>query len=332
MQRILLALILVTGWLSNAYAQENPDDKRLLDSLLKNDPALRLIDKMTKPKSFFRINIGAGNNLFSDQSAYLESFQGNTPMVITPSIEYDHKSGFGIAATGFWYDENNATNFYQFTLSPSFSYKKGKVADVFASYTHYFERDIYTSHASPIQDEFYASILFKKPWLKPGLSSSYDWGSYHEIVKIDTSVTLLGTRYNVHYIDSIGTSLQSFSISASVEHSFRFYNLFSIKDGMIITPQFSLLGGVNSYNVSHTSGIQNFLAFTKLKLTRIRHFLSQENNSGKFELQSAGFDLDINYTIGRFYVEPQLYMNYYLPQTNDNRLTAIYNFNIGITF
>ncbi|HVX00001.1 MAG TPA: hypothetical protein VHA52_06170, partial [Candidatus Babeliaceae bacterium] len=293
---------------------------------------LKLINKITTPKSFFRVNIGAGNNLFSDQNEYLESFQGNTPFIMTPSIEYNHKSGFGINATGYLYNQNNTTNFYQLTLSPTYSYKKGKVADIVASYTHYFEQDAYTSVASPVQDELYAGVLFKKPWLTPGLSSGYAWGSYREIVKIDTAVTLLGTRYNVHYIDSIYTRLQSFSISASVEHSFGFYNLLSVKDGMLITPRLLLSGGVNSYTISHTSGIQNFLAFTKLKLKRIRHFLSQENNSGKFELQSAGFDLDVNYTIGKFYLEPEAYMDYYLPETNDDRLTVIYNFNIGITF
>lgn len=332
MQKIILLFAVSMILLSKSYAQETPEDKRLMDSLLKNDEMLKLINNLTKPKSFFRINVGAGNKLFSDQSEFLESFQGNSPFIVSPSVEYNHKSGFGIAASGFLYNENRSANFYQFTLSPSYTYKKGKVADVASSYTHYFIEDPYTSNASPVQDEFYASVIFKKPWIRPGLSASYAWGSSHEIVKIDTSITILGRRFNINYTDSILIRLNSFSVTASIEHPFEFFDLFSIRDGLLITPQLLLIAGVNSYNISHTSGIQNFLSFTKLKLKRIRHFLSQQNHNDQFELQSAGFDLDVNYTIGKFYVEPEVYLDYYLPPTNDNRLVVIYNFNIGITF
>lgn len=332
MQKILLLFMMTAGWILKVYAQESPEDKRLLDSLLKNDAMLKMIDQLTKPKSFVRINIGAGNKLNGDQNKYIESFQGNSPFVIIPSLEYDHKSGFGIAATGFLYNENNKSDFYQYTLSPSYSYKNGKVADMFVSYIHYFQQNVYSSNASPVQDGFYANILFKKPWLRPGLSSGYSWGAYHEVVRIDTSIAILGTRYVINYIDSVFIKLRSFSLTASIEHSFGFYNIFSIKDGLLITPQLSLFSGINSYNISHTSSLENFLSFTKLKLKRVRHFLSQDKNNNKFQLQSAGFDLDVNYTIGKFYTEPEVYIDYYLPKTNDNRFTVIYNFSIGITF
>ena len=43
------------------------------------------------------------------------------------------------------------------------------------------------------------------------------------------------------------TKISSYSVAGSVEHSFLFYNLFTIKDGIIITPQLSLISGINKY-------------------------------------------------------------------------------------
>ena len=136
---------------------------------------------------------------------------------------------------------------------------------------------------------------------------------------------------HILYNDTITTKISSYSIAGSVEHSFMFFNLFSIKDGIIITPQLSLISGINTYDVSHTSSLANFSTYTKQRLRRIRHFQSQSNNE-QYQLQSVGLDLDVNYSIGKFYFEPDLYLNYYLPDTNDERFTQIFNFNIGITF
>ncbi len=83
--------------------------------------------------------------------------------------------------------------------------------------------------------------------------------------------------------------------------------------------------------ITHTSSLDYYNSYTKKSLKRIRHFQSQGNNNN-YQLQSLGFDLDINYSIGKFYFEPDVYLNYYLPDTNDNRFTQIFNFNIGITF
>ena len=125
--------------------------------------------------------------------------------------------------------------------------------------------------------------------------------------------------------------LSSFSVAGTLEHSFVFYKIFSRKDGLIFIPQFSFITGINTYQVSHKSTTANYNSFTKKLSKRIRHFQSQAGNN-KYEAQSLGLDLDLNYSIGIFYVEPELYLDYYLPKTNDKRFTQIFNFNIGITF
>ncbi len=331
MRRVLLFFLTGIILFSKSYGQLTPSDKHILDSLLQNDEMLKMINEYDKNSSYLRVNVGIGNNLYSNQDKSIEALQNSQTFVVSPSAGYYHKSGFGISFAGFLLNDNNKTDFYQYTLTPSYSYKKGKVTDALISYTHYFEKSIYNYYTSPIQNELYGNILFKKPWLKPGVALGYSTGKFDQSVHIDTAVRILNRLVHIIYSDTVTTKITSYSVAASVEHSFIYYNLFTIKDGIIITPQLSLITGVNTYDMSHTSRLDYYNAYTKKALRRIRHFQSQGNNKN-YQLQSFGFDLDVNYSMGKFYCEPDLYLNYYLPDANDNRFTQIFNFNIGITF
>ncbi len=331
MQRIFLFFLTGLLLFSKLYGQMSPSDKHILDSLLQNDEMLKLIDNYDKTSSYFRINVSLGNNLYISQNKAIQSLQDYHQLVVTPSVSYHHKSGFGLSFAGYLLNENDKTGFYQYTLTPSYNYTKGRVADVSVFYSHYFEKNSYSYVTSPIQNEFYANVLFKKSWIKPAISAGYSSGKYNELIHIDTTVKILNQEVHINYRDTTTTRISSFSIAASMEHSFIFFNLLSVKDAIILTPQLSLVSGINTYEVSHTSTLANFNAFTKKTLKRIRNLQAQLHNQD-YQLQSVGLDLDVNYSIGKFYFEPDLYLNYYLPKTNDNRFTQIFNFNIGITF
>ena len=95
-----------------------------------------------------------------------------------------------------------------------------------------------------------------------GLNPVSPWdilsGKFDQLIHIDTTVRILKQLVHIIYNDTITTKISSYSIAGSVEHSFMFFNLFSIKDGIIITPQLSLISGINTYDVSHTSSLANF--------------------------------------------------------------------------
>lgn len=317
---------------SKSYGQLSPADKKIMDSLLQNDEMIKMINNIGKPMSYFRINAGVGDKLTGSQDKAVESLQNNSQLIISPSIGYSHKSGFGISATAYLFNENNKTGFYQYTISPSYSYTRGNVADVTLYYTRYIVTNKYSTSASPIKNEFYASLNFKKPWIKPSISAGYSTGNYNEIVTIDTTVKISNQQFHIKYTDSTSTKISSFSFAAGLAHSFLFYNLFSMKDGLAFTPQLALITGINNYVTSHTSTLANYNSFTKRQLKRIRHFQSEANNNNKFELQSLGLDVDVNYAIGKFYVEPEFYVDYYLPQSPGNKFAEVFNINIGITF
>src|SRR5450631_4769598 len=122
MRRILFFSL--TGFLlfSKSYGQISPSDKHILDSLLQNDEMLKMINNFGKTSSYFRVNVGIGNKLYSSQDKSIETLQNSQQFIVSPSVGYYHKSGFGISFTGFLLNENNKTNFYQYTLSPSYSY------------------------------------------------------------------------------------------------------------------------------------------------------------------------------------------------------------------
>lgn len=331
MQRNFLFFLFIILSVYKVSAQTIQTDKQIMDSLLENDDMLKLINNLDKPYSYFRINMGVGNKLYNSLDNSVENLQKANSIIFTPSLGYYNKSGLGVSFTGFLMNENNRTDFYQYAVTPSFIYSKGKVVDLYASFTHYILKDAYSPSTSPVQNEWYAMATFKQSWVKPRVALSYSTGIASQVINIDTAINVLNQPIKIKYIDTAGIKISSFSVTASLEHSFSFFNLFSINDGLIFTPQVSLISGVNNFNVSHNSSLENFNAFTKKQIKRIRHFQAKANND-QYQLQSAGLDLDVIYSIGRFYLEPDLYLNYYLPQTNDKAFTQIVTFNAGITF
>jgi hypothetical protein len=51
-----------------------------------------------------------------------------------------------------------------------------------------------------------------------------------------------------------------------------------------------------------------------------------------FDVQSIGSNLDLSYTIGKFTIEPQLYLDYYLHASTTSRFTQVYNILFAFDF
>lgn len=332
MLKILFCSLVTFFIFSNAFAQKDSTDKQIMDSLIKNDEFLKMLNDFDKPFSYVQVSAAIGNTLLNGEHLAIKPLQNANTIVFTPSAGYFHKSGFGISVSGYLLNENQKTNFYQYSVSPSYQYTKSKVINALASYTHYFIKDEYNAASSPIQNDFYGSLFLKKPFIRPGISVGYSSGKSYEIIKIDTVLKIQNQNRRINYTDSVNILLKSFSLSGALKHDFEFYNLFSPDDdGLRFTPELLLNTGINVYKIKHNSTLSDFNAFTRKKLKKIRHFFTQSENQ-KWQIQSMGLDLDLNYVIGKFNFEPDLYLDYYLPKTTDERFTQIYNFNIGMTF
>lgn len=331
MLKLLLCSLFAFFIFTSLFAQKDSTDKQIMDSLIKNDDFLKMLNDFDKSVSYFQLSAGIGNTLLNGDHIAIKSLQNMNELVFTPSVEYFHKSGFGISATGFLMNENGETDFYQYAVSPSYQYTKSKVINASVAYVHYSIKDEYNATSSPIQNDFYGSIVFKKPFINPGISVGYSLGKSYEIIKIDTVLKIQNQNRRIHYTDTVNILLKSFSLSGSLKHDFDFYSLFFPNDGLRFAPELLLNTGINVYKIKHNSSLSDFNAFTKRKLKKIRHFFTQSENQ-KWQIQSLALDLDLNYVIGKFNFEPDLYLEYYLPKTSDKRFVQIYNFNIGMTF
>lgn len=312
------------------YCQQSDADKKLLDSLIKSDDLLRMISSLGKESSYLKLSIGVSNKLFSIYNNSLNALEENRKIIFMPSLEYFHKSGFGISASGFLLNEDNKTGFFQYSLTPSFDYVSGDRIEAGIYYTRFFAEDKYNGAASPIQNDLYLYAALKNTWLKPTVSFGYSTGRYHETIFIDTTMFIQNRPVRVRFTDTLSTKIKSISLIASLSHIFPMYAILHSNDALYFIPQLSLNMGSNKYAVTHKSSTI-YRAFRKKRKTRIRNF-EEESTASHFAVESLGLQLDLNYRTGRFNFEPQLYLDYYLPATTEKRFAQIFSVSVGYMF
>ncbi|MEP7164626.1 MAG: hypothetical protein ABI741_08025 [Ferruginibacter sp.] len=321
---ISILFLLISQW---GFAQKKTfteSEQSTLDSLLKDDEFFNMLKKSMKPKSYLQLTVTLGNSYFSIKNKRLEASQLESKLVFTPDITYYHKSGLGISADAFLTSFDGKSDFYQFSLTPSYTVMKSKKIAATVSYTRFFRRDGYEDAATPIQNDLFATIYLKKPWLEPGISLGFSGGRNTEYKRIDT--VFFGTQRI--FTDTIKSTIHAFSVSAYIQHSFEYLNLLNKKDGISIVPKLIVNAGVNKYSEKHYNP---YSAFFKRLLER-RNRLGKLQDDTSFEFQSVACNLDINYIIGKFGFEPQAYLDYYLPETTDKKFTFVFSFGVNYAF
>lgn len=324
MPKIGCVLILVLYFNCCGFAQTNP-----VTAMTKNDSLeilselIHLLDSAEKPVSYVAANIGIGNRLFSISNNSINAKQSTTSVVIySPSIGYFHKSGLGFSAGANLLNDGMEFGINQYSVTPSFDLTTNENIAFGISYTHYFVKNKFSSFSSPIQNDFYTSLKYKKTWLQPSIAIGYSMGEYNEIKYKDTVIN--STRR--HLYDSINYKLNAFSIMFSAGHQFWWYGLLDKQDGAVFTPTLMVNAGSGKTTINHKSNAPVLFNILN-KRGRIPKF---ENN--KFEMQSIGLNLDFNYAIGNFNFQPQFYVDYYLPVTDSKRFSQVFVFNTGYTF
>ncbi len=319
MKKVFIFLTVLVIFSHKNFAQNPETSLSKNDSLQMMQDLMNLLDSAARPTSYAFVNIGIGNRLFSLSNNSLNAKQSTTNTVIySPSVGYFHKSGLSISAGANLLSDGNGFGASQYFLTPAFYLAGNKFFDMGISYTHFFVKDKYSSFSSPVQNDFFASFKYKKTWLQPGISFGYSTGEYKEALHRDTIINgTLRRRY-----DSITYKLNAFSMIASVGHKFLWFGVLDKLDGVAFTPTLMANAGSGKTTITHKSNVALINYFIrKGKLPKLQ--------TDKFEMQSVGLNLDLNYTIGNFTFEPQLYLDYYLPITDSKRFTQVFVFNIG---
>jgi hypothetical protein len=305
------------------------DEKRLLDSMFKNDEFIKLMSR--NDKNYLDVAFGISNAEFSANNNAANATAVDRQLIYMPSVTYRLKNGLTFGVTPFITgDSTNKPEIYQTALSVGYDYY-GKTINFGGSYTRYISNQNKYNSKSLYQNDLFAYAKLAKGILQPGLTLGYVTGNYKEIsfvtinrrIRIpnpppgrDTVITLTGR-------DSTDNKASYFSASATVGHDFAFYNLLSKKDELDFIPTLILNMGSDKLSTTHTNKIFDRPAFSSRK---------KADFSNKFQVQSVAASLDFTYMVKRFFIQSIFYFDYYLPETTENRFSTIFSLSAGFSF
>ncbi|HYJ37632.1 MAG TPA: hypothetical protein VEV87_03410 [Chitinophagaceae bacterium] len=333
-KRAILMVMLFISCMRQASAQQSTldslfaggDSTAVLDSLLKDFDSY--LDSLRKPKSFFSFNLGIGNGYFSFENNNTVYLSNSQRLIVTPSAGYYHKTGLGITTTGYLLLDTENSQFYQFSITPSYDFIGNRKLGFGFAYTRYFEKDSLPFYTTPIGNELFGYFTYKKWWIRPTLSICYGWGSNTEYLEKQTFIWRERLqRYDRGFIYVKNEeSVRDFATIISLRHDFDFFNLFVRRDGFSITPVLLFTAATQSFGFN--TSYQYSVNAVRANLLPSNQHISDQSS---YRPQSFSFILRTDYNIGKFFVMPQFLLDYYIPET-DEHLNLGYSITAGINF
>ncbi len=300
---------------SAAHAQQTDTTFINKDSIERAvDEFLKMIDSAEAPKSYFQVGVGIGNNQFSLKNVALNSQQSSFNLSINPTISYVHKSGFGITYNNYISLGNGSSEIIQHSITPSFDYQNNEDVQFGFSFTRYFGRKTSSNYSTPYKNDLFSYFTFTGTKYQPSISVGYSTGSFTETFFLP----LLNRK------DTITIGVKDFSFIPSVKREFTIKGL-GKKDYFYVQPSFMSIFAASRYEVQPSDRL--FLNRPRIA-QRIRNDFSSNT---KFNLQSLGLNLDASWYIGKFYINPQVYFDYYLLSSID-KLNMLYTVQTGFIF
>ena len=295
------------------FAQSGTDKKTLLkDSIEMMQDLMDILGDSKKSSSSFTAALGIGNRIFNVRNNVLNAKV--TPVstfIYSPSLIYYHKSNLYFSVgVNLLNDYEKGFGISQYSISSGYELPDNDKVDFTIAYTHFFVRDKFSPYASPIQNDFYSAFSYKKVWIRPGLAVDYSMGQYGDVKRIQ------------RLYDSTNNKLTAFSLIASASHEFEWEKVFNKKDALSFNTSILLNAGSSKIAIQHNTNavnVSNFLS-KKGRLSKL--------NYTKFQLESLGLSLDASYILGKFTFEPQAYIDYYLPATEDKRISSYFTLTI----
>ena len=349
---------------SNKYTSTDNNSKASLvftkqDSLdaineLLADLSLLYDSIPSKGYSYGSINVGVGKGYFTPRSSNLTQ-QPVDRFYYSTSGNYTHKSGFGISVKSLVMPEDGSLNLFQTMISPSYDYLRSKKWAFGVSYTHYFIKDSLSFETSPLLNEYYAYVSYKKSFLRPTLGVNYATGSI-----VDTEPATPTTPSI-----TANTTVSDIALIGSIQHYWYKKRILGLKDQLTYGPTLMAVAGtskygtnlsigslgkaVKSYN-SNNNGNGNAYGQTKKKKKNNGNgngnggngsggsgsgstppTTTQYQTNTDFALQGFTLILGANYSIKRFYLQPQLLFDYTIPPAS-KKFNTLFNATLGLNF
>jgi hypothetical protein len=346
---IVLTCLVVSACLAHSQNTEQdslpplPESDLAMDTSINYDELLSdfefFLDSILSPRSYFLANLSATRGYFSFVNTTDARARTVKKYIVSPALGYYSKNGLGITITG------NATNYhnrrlklYQLSVSPSFDYLANRKLATGISFMRYITRDSLPFYTSPLQNEIYGYFLWRKSWLQPGITANYGWGSRTEYKKRefiyrkllanaleDGIITVIDT---VSILTANRESIVDFTLTGSLRHDFYWLNIFSHKDHARFTPLLSFTAGTQKFGYNQTTG-----TYSGIKRANLVNYTGTRSLSliEKFRALSLSLYLRSEYSIGKFFIQPQVIFDYYFPAKDDN-LSTLFTLNAGFMF
>lgn len=324
---------------ATAYSQGNPADTAIapvqdlsvIDTTLNYDELFQdfdaFMDSILSPRSYLLTSLSMTKGYYNFERKNRTTIETEKKMTYSPTIGYYHKGGLGITTTGYIVDDGVNMNFYQGGITPSFDYLKDKRFAAGFSYTKFFTRDSLPFYTTPLQNELYAYFTYRKWWVRPMFAVSYGWGSRTDYAEREELIQDLRLRRRGFTYVNTEERISDFSLVTSVRHDFYWLDVLAYKDHIRFTPQVAFTSGTQKFGFNQSSSTYGTLIRTNSNV-----LYSTENvyldDEIRFQPLSLSLFLRGEYSIGKFFVQPQLTMDYYFPATSNN-FNAIFSVNIG---
>ena len=288
------------------------------------------MDSILSPHSYFLATISLGKSFYNFESKTNSSTKAIQKLTYSPTVGYYHKSGLGINATGYIVDDGTKMNLYQSSVSPSFDYLKNKSIATGISYTRFFTKDSLPFYTTPLQNELYGYFTYRKSWIRPTVAVSYGWGSRSDYSEREEQLIDIWLRRRGYTYINTEESISDFSLTTSIRHDFYWLDVLTYKDHIRFTPQLSFTSGTQKFGFNQKSNTY------VTKLPNNSSVLYNSDNvylDDKLKFQPLALTMNFRgeYSIGKFFVQPQFALDYYFPATTDN-FSSYFSINVGCMF
>lgn len=323
------------------FSQENPGDTSLpvskslaIDSSQYYNDLFQdldaFLDSISAPRSYFIASVSLGKGYFNYKSKSTVLLEASQKFTYSPSMAYYHKSGLGLTVAGNIVNDANRMNFFQASFSPSFDYVENKSFTTGFAYTRFVTKDSLSFYTSPLQNELYGYFTYRRGWIRPTVALSYGWGSRSEYAHREELITSLQLRRRGYVRVNTKESISDFSILTSVRHDFYWLDIFATTDHIRFTPQITFASGTQKFGFNQSSNTYatNLRTGSSVLFNSENIFL---DDNFKFQPLSLSLYLRSEYSIGKFFIQPQLVLDYYFPATEKN-FTSLFSLTTGFSF
>lgn len=306
------------------------------------------LDSLLAPRSYFLVNAAANNSTFNYINTENQLLAATEKLLLSPTIGYYHKSGPGITVTGSMVRPDargkKGFGFYQYAITPSFDFIKSRRWIAGVSFTRYITKDSVKFYTTPLQNEFSSYFLWRKSWVQPGIAFNYGWGSRKDVEKRREFLDIY--RYLRLYrsllrrnpglvipsppastVTTTEENIIDYSFTASLRHTFYWLALSRRNDLLKLTPMISFSAGTQKYGLNQTKTTYA----TNIRALQFNSGSTSLDNELKFQPLAVTIYLRSEYSLGKFFIQPQFILDYYFPAAEKN-LRSVVSVNTGFIF